>query len=312
MNNHGIKYTCTAHGCGTKFYNLNKPNAVCPACGTDPTHTPAPTTPRPQKPHTPKPSPNDVHYYECKSCERKVSATIVLRAAGLLTSTTKYGHPTQELVAELRPRISCRDCGSKSPYIITKPSTLYYRDQDTAAERRKSWNKYQRYLKHGDEPDFNHAPTRDLAQWDRADATINQMPTPWQAPSFEKPQAVFIHNQANVHAMCPSCGGEHQRVDPKYHATGWDCASACDLSDWHECPCCKAIRDPEELNDTCEFCGLMHTLNNPTGTVTQHDPVPPAEERLGTPQYLARLTLLINADDEHPTYQAPLTTGITA
>ena len=29
----GVKYKC--HGCACKFYDLNKPRAVCPKCGAD-------------------------------------------------------------------------------------------------------------------------------------------------------------------------------------------------------------------------------------------------------------------------------------
>ena len=32
IDNRGIKYFCT--NCGTKFYDLNKPEAICPKCNT--------------------------------------------------------------------------------------------------------------------------------------------------------------------------------------------------------------------------------------------------------------------------------------
>jgi uncharacterized protein (TIGR02300 family) len=34
----GVKHTCWK--CGTKFYDLKKPNAVCPKCGADPRDAP--------------------------------------------------------------------------------------------------------------------------------------------------------------------------------------------------------------------------------------------------------------------------------
>ncbi len=36
----GVKYVCLK--CGTKFYDLKKPNPVCPKCGTDQRESPAP------------------------------------------------------------------------------------------------------------------------------------------------------------------------------------------------------------------------------------------------------------------------------
>jgi uncharacterized protein (TIGR02300 family) len=39
----GVKHTCWK--CGTKFYDLKKPNATCPKCGADPRA--APTTKAP-------------------------------------------------------------------------------------------------------------------------------------------------------------------------------------------------------------------------------------------------------------------------
>lgn len=33
QNSLGKKFTC--HSCGTKFYDLNKPNKICPKCGAD-------------------------------------------------------------------------------------------------------------------------------------------------------------------------------------------------------------------------------------------------------------------------------------
>ena len=34
----GVKHTCWK--CGTKFYDLKKPDAVCPKCGADPRQAP--------------------------------------------------------------------------------------------------------------------------------------------------------------------------------------------------------------------------------------------------------------------------------
>ena len=34
----GVKHTCWK--CGTKFYDLKKPNSVCPKCGADPKEAP--------------------------------------------------------------------------------------------------------------------------------------------------------------------------------------------------------------------------------------------------------------------------------
>jgi uncharacterized protein (TIGR02300 family) len=34
----GVKHTCWK--CGTKFYDLKKPNPACPKCGTDPREAP--------------------------------------------------------------------------------------------------------------------------------------------------------------------------------------------------------------------------------------------------------------------------------
>lgn len=33
MSRFGTKHTC--YGCGTKFYDLNKPEAICPKCGAN-------------------------------------------------------------------------------------------------------------------------------------------------------------------------------------------------------------------------------------------------------------------------------------
>ena len=38
MSKYGNKFTCWS--CGTKFYDLNKPNRVCPKCGADPGQDP--------------------------------------------------------------------------------------------------------------------------------------------------------------------------------------------------------------------------------------------------------------------------------
>ena len=38
MSKFGTKYTCWS--CGAKFYDLNKPEPVCPKCGADPKAAP--------------------------------------------------------------------------------------------------------------------------------------------------------------------------------------------------------------------------------------------------------------------------------
>lgn len=38
MSKFGSKFTCWS--CGTKFYDLNKPNPLCPKCGSDPSQDP--------------------------------------------------------------------------------------------------------------------------------------------------------------------------------------------------------------------------------------------------------------------------------
>lgn len=38
MSKYGNKFTCWS--CGTKFYDLNKPNPLCPKCGADPSQDP--------------------------------------------------------------------------------------------------------------------------------------------------------------------------------------------------------------------------------------------------------------------------------
>lgn len=38
MSKYGNKFTCWS--CGTKFYDLNKPNPKCPKCGADPAADP--------------------------------------------------------------------------------------------------------------------------------------------------------------------------------------------------------------------------------------------------------------------------------
>lgn len=39
MSKYGRKFACWS--CGTKFYDLNKPNPKCPKCGADPAEDPA-------------------------------------------------------------------------------------------------------------------------------------------------------------------------------------------------------------------------------------------------------------------------------
>jgi len=39
----GTRYACWQ--CGTKFYDLNKPNPACPRCGADPREAPKEQTP---------------------------------------------------------------------------------------------------------------------------------------------------------------------------------------------------------------------------------------------------------------------------
>lgn len=39
MSKYGRKFACWS--CGTKFYDLNKPNPKCPKCGADPAENPA-------------------------------------------------------------------------------------------------------------------------------------------------------------------------------------------------------------------------------------------------------------------------------
>jgi uncharacterized protein (TIGR02300 family) len=41
----GVKHTCWK--CGTKFYDLKKPDPACPKCGTDPRQAPAVKAPPP-------------------------------------------------------------------------------------------------------------------------------------------------------------------------------------------------------------------------------------------------------------------------
>jgi uncharacterized protein (TIGR02300 family) len=41
----GVKHTCWK--CGTKFYDLNKPNPACPKCGSDPRAAPVAKSPGP-------------------------------------------------------------------------------------------------------------------------------------------------------------------------------------------------------------------------------------------------------------------------
>ncbi len=54
----GTKYTCFK--CGTKFYDMKKPEPVCPKCGADQRESPALKAPpaperRPRRPVEPKP-----------------------------------------------------------------------------------------------------------------------------------------------------------------------------------------------------------------------------------------------------------------
>lgn len=43
MSKHGTKHTCWS--CGTKFYDLNRPEPKCPKCGADPKEAPVTTLP---------------------------------------------------------------------------------------------------------------------------------------------------------------------------------------------------------------------------------------------------------------------------
>lgn len=38
MSKYGNKFTCWS--CGTKFYDMNKPEPICPKCGSDPSQDP--------------------------------------------------------------------------------------------------------------------------------------------------------------------------------------------------------------------------------------------------------------------------------
>lgn len=38
MSKYGNKFTCWS--CGTKFYDMNKPEPTCPKCGSDPSQDP--------------------------------------------------------------------------------------------------------------------------------------------------------------------------------------------------------------------------------------------------------------------------------
>jgi uncharacterized protein (TIGR02300 family) len=58
----GTKYTCFK--CGTKFYDLKKPEPVCPKCGADqresPALKPSPAAERRPRPRPPEPKPPEV------------------------------------------------------------------------------------------------------------------------------------------------------------------------------------------------------------------------------------------------------------
>ncbi len=42
----GVRYVC--HGCGCKFYDLNRPEPLCPRCGADPREGPTDARPAPR------------------------------------------------------------------------------------------------------------------------------------------------------------------------------------------------------------------------------------------------------------------------
>ena len=51
----GTKHTC--YKCGTKFYDLRKPEPLCPKCGADQRQSPALKTPAERRKAAPKPVP---------------------------------------------------------------------------------------------------------------------------------------------------------------------------------------------------------------------------------------------------------------
>jgi len=48
----GTRYACWQ--CGTKFYDLNKPNPACPKCGADPREAPKAAAPAVSEPKPPR------------------------------------------------------------------------------------------------------------------------------------------------------------------------------------------------------------------------------------------------------------------
>ena len=51
----GTKHTC--YKCGTKFYDLKKPEPLCPKCGADQRQSPALRAPPERRKPAPKPAP---------------------------------------------------------------------------------------------------------------------------------------------------------------------------------------------------------------------------------------------------------------
>lgn len=51
----GTKHTC--YKCGTKFYDLKKPEPLCPKCGADQRQSPALRAPGERRKPAPKPAP---------------------------------------------------------------------------------------------------------------------------------------------------------------------------------------------------------------------------------------------------------------